>query len=990
MTESQPFRNAAGGLVDREQKFGFRFDGKSYGGFAGDTLASALLANGVRLVGRSFKYHRPRGILTAGSEEPNALVELRVGGRREPNSRATVVELFHGLEASSQNRWPSLDYDLLSVNSLFSPIFVAGFYYKTFKWPPSFWEPVYERIIRRAAGLGRAALEHDPDHYEKAHAHCDVLVIGAGPAGLMAGLAAGRAGARVIIANEGPTLGGALLGENISVDGKPGFEWVAQLAAEFEALDNVQIMPRTTIFGRYDGGVYGAVEHVSDHVVVPSPHNARQRLWRIYSKQAVLAGGATERGIVFAGNDRPGVIHAQAARTYANRYAVRAGERAVVFGSTDDVYRTAHDLAEAGIEVAAIVDARSGTPERNARFETFRGYVVSRALGGRAVRAAEVRKSGDDYALEQIPCDLICVAGGWTPNIQIATHLGQRPVFDEDKACFLMPDETGGLLIAGSAAGHWGTDACLKSGTEKGAAAAGSCGFEVATPGTDEVEEGPYGNLVPLYRVKSKLGKAFVDLQNDVTDKDVALAVSEGYDSAEHTKRYTTLGMATDQGKTGNINGAAVMAEALGEPIAEVGITTARPPYTPVSFGALVGHSVGKHFSPYRLTPMHEWHEDRGATFIETGLWLRAQFYPEAGDSDWLDAARREVEATRSSVGICDVSTLGKIDIQGPDAAELLNRLYINGWLKLAVGKARYGLMLREDGFVMDDGTTSRLSENHYVMTTTTANAGGVMSHIEFCHQVLWPQLDVQYVSVTEQWAQMAVAGPRSREVLQGVIEDTDLSNEAFPFMAAREVSLMGGVRGRLFRISFSGELAYELAVPADYGMAAWQAIMTAGAAHNIAPYGLEALSIMRVEKGHPAGPELDGRTTAGDLGLGRMMSQRKEFIGRVMAGRPALVEEDRPRLVGLKPVNAEERPYAGAHLLPEDVEHTASSDQGWVSSTAFSPSLGQWIGIGFIKGGQKRAGEQLIAAEFLRGSQVKVEVVDPVFVDPKGEKLHA
>ncbi|PZU91288.1 MAG: sarcosine oxidase subunit alpha [Chelatococcus sp.] len=996
---TQPFRLAAGGLIDRRQPLSFRFDGKRYEGHAGDTLASALLANGVRLVGRSFKYHRPRGILSAGPEEPNALVELRSGARREPNSRATVTELYHGLDAASQNRWPSLALDLLSINSLVSPALVAGFYYKTFMWPAAFWEKLYEPLIRRAAGLGRAATHEDPDHYEKAFAFCDLLVVGAGPAGLSAALAAGRSGARVILCDEDFRLGGRLLAEKREIGGRPAAEWLSATLAELASLPEVRIMPRTTVFGLYDHGVYGAVERVSDHLPVPPPHQARQRSWRIVAGRAILAAGAIERPIVFAGNDLPGVMLAGAVRGYVNRHGVLPGREAVVFTAGDDGWTTARDLAEAGARVAAIVDPRpDASPALKALADRigarlFAGGVVEAATGGRALRAVTIRDASGGS--RSIACDLLAVSNGWNPTLHLTSHQNTRPVWEPGIHAFVADRLPPGLSVAGSAAGRFGLSQALEDGARLGREAATEAGFAAAAPEPIPATDPDGTALSPVWRVKGGKGKffsgkAFVDFQNDVTDKDVELAAREGFRPVEHLKRYTTLGMATDQGKTANIAGLAIMAEQTGRTIPETGTTTFRPPYTPVAIGALAGHHRGKAFRPVRLAPTHDWSREQGAVFVEAGQWLRAQYYPKPGESDWLTTVNREVLAVRNGVGVCDVSTLGKIDIQGSDAAEFLERVYINGWKALPVGKARYGLMLREDGFVMDDGTTSRLGEHHFLMTTTTANAGKVMQHLEFCHQVLWPELDVRMVSVSEQWAQAAVAGPKAREVLRGVVDaQHDIANEAFPYLAAREVTVGGGIPARLFRISFSGELAYELAVPADHGDAMMRALMAAGAPHGITPYGTEALGVMRIEKGHVAGNELSGQTTARDLGLGRMMSAKKDYVGRLMAGRSALVEPDRPSLVGFKPVDPAQRLRAGAHFIGLGRPGTMENDEGYMTSVAYSPLLKHWIGLGLLKNGPARIGERVRAFDPVRNGDIEVEICPPVFVDPEGARLH-
>ena len=982
-----PHRLASGGLIDRAQPLSFTFDGQAYSGFAGDTLASALVANGVKLVGRSFKYHRPRGILTAGSDEPNALVELRTGARREPNTRATTAELYDGLVAASQNRWPSLAFDIGAVNDGLSRFLVAGFYYKTFMWPAKFWELLYEPLIRRAAGLGRAAGTEDPDHYEKAYAHCDLLVIGGGPAGLMAALAAGRAGARVILADEDFRLGGRLLAERYEIDGKPGTEWVAEIEAELASLPEVRIMRRTAVTGVFDHGQYGAVERVNDHVPVPPEHEPRQRSWKIVARRAVLAAGALERGIAFGNNDRPGVILAGAARSYINRYAAAPGRRIAVFTNNDDGWRTAADAHAAGIEVAAVIDSRAEPPGQFAALgiKALTGAQVSHVHGGQGVQAIDVVDAAGQTM--KIECDALAVAGGWNPAVHLTCHLGGRPVWNEPLAAFVPGAVPPGMHVAGAANGALTLAECLHAGVAAGAMAALECGFPIASIMVPSAQD-EASAVTPLWHVKESRAKSFVDFQNDVTIKDIALANQEGFSSVEHLKRYTTLGMATDQGKVANVTGLAILADVSGRVIAEVGTTTYRPPYVPVSFGAISGHHRGKDFRPVRLPPSHRWAAEQGAVFVESGAWLRAQYYPRAGEKDWLETVNREVAATRASVGVCDVSTLGKIEIEGADAAIFLDRVYTNTFSTLPVGKSRYGLMLREDGFVMDDGTTSRLAPERFFMTTTTAQAGRVMQHLEFCHQVLWPELDVQMVSVSEQWAQFSIAGPRSRDVLRKLVDEKyDLADRAFPYLATKEVAV-GGVPARLFRLSFSGEMAYELAVPARYGDGAIRAIMAAGEEFSITPYGTEALGVMRIEKGHVAGNEINGQLTARDLGLARMMSKKKDYIGRVMAQRPALLDPDRPALAGFKPADRKARLRAGAHFLSAGAVATAGNDEGYMTSVAFSPMLGHWIGLGVLERGPERIGQRVRAYDPVRNGDVEVEICNPVFFDPEGARL--
>lgn len=972
----------SGGLIDRSRRLRFSFNGKEFTGHPGDTLASALMANRVGLVGRSFKYHRPRGIFTAGSEEPNALVEIGIGARAEPNTRATVVELFDGLQARSQNHVGSLKRDLLAVNDWFSPFFAAGFYYKTFMWPQKFWEKFYEPAIRRAAGLGRLSGQPDPDAYDKGFLHCDLLVTGGGAAGLAAALTAARAGARVILADEDFRLGGRLLAETHPLDEAPATDWIAAVEAELASLPNLRIMRRTTVYGVFDSGVYGALERVSDHL--PAPGKLRQTLWRITARRAVLAAGATERHIPFANNDRPGVMLAGALRAYANRYATAPADRVAIFTNNDDGHRTALDLLGNGVGIAGVIDSRANATAQG-DYPLFAGAMVTDSKGRQGLRAVQVTRNG---RAEWLDCGALGVSGGWNPNVHLASHHRGRPVWDETAQAFLPPpDGPEGLVAAGAAAGHGSTAAALRSGAEAARDALADLGIDAPLPGLPRAEDAGL-NLHPLWHVPGK-GRAWVDFQNDVTVKDIALSYLENMRSVEHLKRWTTLGMATDQGKTANVTALAVMAELTDQTIPQTGTTVFRPPYTPVALSALGGGDNGGHFKPRRLTPTHEWAKAQGAVFVEVGQWMRAQYLPRPGETHWRETVDREVLATRKGVGICDVTTLGKVDVQGTDAGEFLNRVYANAMGSLKTGTVRYGLMLREDGIVWDDGTCARLAETHYVVTTTTANAGTIYRHMEFCRQCLWPDLDVQLISTTDAWAQIAVAGPNARRLLERVVDGFDLSNEAFPFMACASLTICGGLRARLFRISFSGELAYEIAVPARYGNALMARLVETGADLGATPYGTEALGVMRIEKGHAAGNELNGQTTAQMLGLGRMVSTKKDSIGAVMSRRAGLAD-DRRVLVGLQPVDPAEPVVAGAHLFTERAEQNTGTDQGWITSGAHSPHLGHAIGLGFLEDGAARMGEVIVAANPLQNQTVRVRVTSPHFIDPEGERLRA
>ena len=977
-------RLGQGGLVDRTRPVNFTFDDRAYQGFAGDTLASALMANGVRLLGRSFKYHRPRGLVAAGSEEPNALVELRTGAHREPNIPATTIELWDGLEASSQNRFPSLKHDVMAVNGLVGPLLGAGFYYKTFMWPASFWERIYEPAIRYAAGLGRAPTGPDPDLYLRGHLHCDVLVVGAGPAGLAAALAAGRMGARVILVDEDFRPGGRLLAERDLVEGVSSVQWAAQAVAELQAMPEVRIMPRSNVFGAYDHGTYGAIERVSDHQADPGPNRVRQTYWRIVARRCVLAAGAIERPLVFPGNDRPGIMLAGAARTYVDRFAALPGRRAVVVTAGPEGWRTVVALQAAGIEVTAVVDRRPDLAPRS-DLRVFAGGHVAGTYGRLEVAGVDVVDALG--AVHRVPADLVAMAGGWSPAVALTCHLGNRPRWNAALHAFVPDKMPPGMLIAGAAAGRGTLAEALEDGARQGAEAAVDCGF-TRHPGPVPRAEPDATEPSPVWLMSSgtkSAGKAFVDFQHDVTVHDIELAHREGFRSVEHLKRYTTLGMATDQGKLANVNGLAIMSALTGTGIGETGTTMFRPPYTPVTIGALAGPSVGRHLRPTRHTPAHAWAEQQGVSFVESGAWMRAAWFPRPGEG-WLQACDREVATTRHAAGVCDVSTLGKIELTGPDVGAFLDLLYVNTFSTLKPGRVRYGLMLREDGFVFDDGTVARLSDDCWLMTTTTAQAGPVLTHMEFAAQVLWPELDVQFASVTDQWAQFSLAGPRARDVLAQLVTG-DVGDGALPYMACGEFRAAGGP-ARIFRISFSGELAFEVAVPARRGDALIRAIMVAGAPFGVVAYGTEALGTMRVEKGHPAGGELNGQTTARDLGLGRMMSTKKDYIGRAMAARPALVALDRPTLVGLQPVDRAHRIHAGAHLLPLGVPATPENDQGWITSAAHSPTLGRWIALAMLERGPARIGERLRAYDPVRDGATVVEVVPPCFLDPEGTRL--
>ncbi|WP_317057393.1 sarcosine oxidase subunit alpha family protein [Roseovarius rhodophyticola] len=968
------------GLLDRSRRIGFSYDGRRYLGFSGDTLASALLANDIKVVGRSFKYHRPRGVFSAGSEEPNALVTLGHGPGQEPNARATMVELAEGLEAYSQNCWPNVDFDVMSVNDLFAPFLGAGFYYKTFMWPKAFWERIYEPVIRRAAGLGALSPEAARQKYDKAYTFCDLLVVGAGPAGLMAALSAAEAGADVILAEEDTRVGGRLNAEREEVEDQSGSAWAQKIFKRLCEMPNVRAMTRTAVVGAYDQGTYGALERMAPEVAARSGA-PKATFWRIVARRSILAAGALERPIAFQNNDRPGIMMAGALRAYVNRWRVCPGQRVAVFANSDAGHRTVADLQAAGVHVAALIDVRPEA-ECTLGIPFYPGAQVSNAEGRRALEAITIKQDGD---VEKIQADCLAMSGGWNPSLHLSCHMGGRPVWDERIVAFVPADGTiPGMTVAGAAKGVFSTAGCLQSGVEAAQAVLDDLGIKRAKVSLPKAEDGSY-EITPLWSVPGK-GRAWLDFQNDVTVKDVTQAATENFRSVEHMKRYTTQGMAPDQGKNSNIAALAVLADSMGQGIPETGTTTYRPPFIPVPIAALGAGGQGKGFAPERFTTSHDRTIALGAPMIEAGLWYRPSYFPQVGETHWRQSCDREVRMVRDAVGVCDVSTLGKIDVQGPDAGAFLDFVYTGMMSTLKEGRVKYGLMLREDGHVMDDGTCARLGPDHFLVTTTTAAAGQVMRHLDFVQQAFCAKMAVRFVSVSEQWAQFAVAGPKSRTLLEDMLGQK-LDDTTWPFMACGHVSI-GDVPARLFRISFSGELAYELAVPARYGAALFDALLSRAEALEGGPYGMEALNVMRIEKGFIAHAEIHGRVTALDIGMQGMMSRKKDFIGKTMAARPGLVDEAREQMVGLKPIGTVKQLISGAHLFNPDAEAQSENDQGYITSVGFSPELGHMIGLGFLKNGRARLGEQVRMVEHLNGISTLCEVVDPVQFDAKGGRM--
>jgi sarcosine oxidase, subunit alpha len=993
-------RLAQGGRIDRSKVLTFTFNGETYQGHQGDTLASALLANGVRFIGRSFKYHRPRGIVAGGAEEPNAIVQIGVGGRTLPNYRATQVELYEGLSATSVNSWPSLEFDLLALNGRLSRFLPAGFYYKTFMWPRSFWRK-YEHYIRKSSGLGVAPSEPDPDRYEKRDAHFDVVVIGGGPSGLAAALESGKRGARILLVDDQAEFGGRLLDSKEIIAGVPAISWLDTGVRELGTMPEVQLLSRTTVFGYYDHNFLGMLERVTDHAANGSVSLPRERLWRVRTKQVVIAAGAFERPLVFHNNDRPGVMLASAVSAYLNRYAVAPGTRAVVFTNNDSAYRSVLDLLDAKVQVAAVVDVRRklhGDLIRRVRergVELLEGHAVLNVRGNASVRAVEIARFDSAGArLEAgsrwFDCDLLAVSGGWSPALDMHCQSGAKAVFDEQKACFGPGKSVQAERSAGSCNGNFQLNGCLREGIIAGAAAAHAAGFGdampvVSVPSASDLMEQPTQPvwIVPSHFPLGRGPKQFVDFQNDTSASDIKMAVQENYCSIEHVKRYTLLGFGTDQGKIANLNGIGIVAQCLGMDIASVGTTTFRPAYSPVSFGALAGRDIGPLFEPIRKTPIHEWHVEAGAVFENVGQWKRPRYYPRAGES-MHDAVNRECLAAKNSVAILDYSTLGKIDVQGPDALRFLNFIYSNDKGRLAVGRCNYGFMLSEDGSILDDGIASRLGEDHFYLTTTTGGASRVMAWLERWLQTEWFDLKVYLTSVTDHWSNISVNGPNSRNLISELCDDINFSGEAFPMMSFRE-GRVGGAPARIFRVSFSGELAYEINTPASYGRAVWDALISHGKKYDITPYGTETMHVLRAEKGYIiVGQDTDGSVTPLDLGMKWILAKDKDFLGKRSLSRSAIVAAGRKQLVGLLTESPHEVLVEGAQIVDRPTVSIPMPMLGHVTSSYFSSRMGRSVALALVKEGQRRLGETVFVPG-LDGSVVRATIAKPVFYDPQG-----
>ena len=998
---SQTYRLNNVGYINRDKKISFKFNGKKYFGYKGDTLASALLANGVHLVGRSFKYHRPRGFVGAGVDEPNAKVQLYYkGANTEPNANATEVELVEGLIARSQNCWPSVSFDFGAINNLLNKFFPAGFYYKTFMWPKSFWYKIYEPIIRKAAGLGIAPLKPDPDKYEHKYEYCDVLVAGSGPSGLSSALSAAKNGARVILAEDKVRFGGSLLTDEVTIGNKKGKEWADEIISQLKSMPNVIVKNRSQVFGYYDHNMMVMCERTKDHIENPSEFTPRQKLWYIRAKEVIISTGSIERPLTFGNNDRPGIILASAAREYMKVYGVLVGKKPIIFTNNDSAYDTAIDFKKNGID-PIIIDTRDDSQSsvaneaKSLNISIKFSHGVVNTKGYLRLNSATIGKFNSDKSgyekLENISCDCICVSGNWTPTVHLASQSGNKLKFNETLDAFIPNQSKQNENTIGSAKGSFTLKESLEDGFKKG--------FELSnkitgkneksiTPTSNEKNYGQHDKFWCMPLPKNKHYKRFVDFQNDVAVSDIELAVREGFKSIEHVKRYTTLGMATDQGKTSNLNGLQLVSDIEKKIIPEVGHTTFRPPYTPITIGAIVGREVGKHYRPTRKSPIHEWHEKNNAVFVDAGLWLRPRYYKK-GNENLLEASTREARNVRKNVGVCDVTSLGKIDIKGADSAEFLNRVYTNAWMKLPIGKGRYGVMLREDGIVFDDGTTTRISENHFHMTTTTAQAANVLSHLEYYLQVVWPELDVNVVSTTEQWAGAALAGPNSRKLLGKLFKNIDVSNEGIQFMGYKESDLFG-VPARIFRISFSGELAYEINVESDYGIFMWKKIIELGKEMNIEPYGTEALSTLRIEMGHVAGSEIDGRVISSDLSLEGMLSKKKDFIGKRSLFREAFVNPNREKIVGVIPIDKKTMIPEGSHLVNDGNATLPNPKLGHVSASCWSVEYNNPFSLAILQDGKNKIGKKLYAVSPLKNKNIPVEIISSHYVDPKGERVRS
>ena len=990
--------------IDETSRVSFKFNNKTYFGYKGDTLASALLANGIHLVGRSFKYHRPRGIMTSGSEEPNAIVQVHNNtALTEPNVRATELEIYHGLEANSQNCWPSVDFDIGGINNFLSPLLPAGFYYKTFMWPANFWEK-YEYVIRHSAGLGKSPTVPDPDIYDHKYIHCDVLVIGAGISGIIAAKTAAKNNLKTLLLDEKNEIGGSTIFQNsdhVKINDQNSSVWLENEINELRNIENLEIKTRTSVAAYHGYNYLLARENLTDHLPKNEKNKkVRQRLLKIRAKKVIVATGSLERPLVFNNNDRPGIMLSSAVKKYADYYGVATGQKNIFFTNNDTAYESAISLQKKGIKVEAIIDIRK---QSNTAFtkeaedfgiKVYRSHTVVNTEGYKRINKITIMKLSEDgqsFANPEkieLDCDCLAIAGGWTPAVHLFTQSGGKLKFREKDQVFIPDIYSSAQISIGSCNGDFDLDDVVKNSTKslKEFLNINETEFdnlEINCPKDNEIRN---IWLLPSDKVLGKT-KPFVDYQNDATAKDIKLALREGFKSIEHVKRYTTTGMGTDQGKLGNMHALGIIAETAGVKMGELGTTTFRPPYTPLTFGTIVGRNVGEYFDAFRRTPMNDWHIENKAEFENVGQWKRAWYYPKNNET-MHEAVQRESKAARNSAGILDASTLGKIDIQGTDASEFLNRVYTNAWSKLAIGKCRYGLMLNEDGMVYDDGVTTRLDENHYIMTTTTGGAANVLGKLEDYLQTEWPELDVYLSSVTDHYATASICGPNSKKILNKLIPDLDLSDESFPHMSFKNAKI-GNIKCRIMRISFTGEHSYEINIQANYGEDLWKKCMEAGKEFNITPYGTETMHLLRAEKGFIiVGQDTDATMTPIDLQMDWIVSKKKyDFIGKRSLYRSDTMKEDRKQLVGLLTDNPSEVLEEGAQIVA-DTSLKPVEMLGHVTSSYYSPNLNKSIALAVVRGGKNMLGQKLFIP--MENKNINVTIVDPVFFDKENLRLNA
>ena len=984
MAHSQKNRLSSGGRIDRGKPLSFTFNRKRLEGYAGDTIASALLANGVGTVNRSFKFHRPRGIMSAGVEETNALLTVFDGSGDVPVVRATLRALEDNQRIKSPLGFPSVNFDLGRALDYTHRLWPVGFYNKVFKWPNWHW---YEGVVRRMAGLGKLPGGEDKTRYFHHNLHCDVLVVGAGPAGLAAALSSANSGARVLLVEQDHELGGSLLANSAVIDGVDSDKWISRCRSVFEGASNVSVMTSSTVSGYYDHNVLTITDRSTSGV---------KRYWKIRAKEVVLATGAIEQPLVFENNDRPGIMLANAAMEYVNRYAVRPADVMVVATNNDSAYQVAFTLHDSGIRVPAIVDIRKNVAseialEANQRgIPIMSGSVVLDAIGKKHLAGVSVgRLSGDGHSTVTetgvIACQGLAMSGGFNPTSHLYSQAGGKLHYDAGLACFVTQECRQRVTVAGAAHAKFLLADMLTDGARAGSDVCSKAGFTCSPAEIATSAGGSYNLDAARITPQGDTSRQWVDFMHDVTVADIELAVRENFVSIEHLKRYTTVGMAVDQGKTSNLNAMALLAKLTERSIEEVGTTTFRPQFMPVPMGAIAGQQHGDFYAPARLLPAHDWHDGHTAVFDNYGAWRRPEYYATHG-RDRDTAIREEVLALRRSTGLFDASPLGKIELTGPDAAEFLNRIYVNNILTLKPGRIRYGLMLSENGIVIDDGVCARVADDRYLVSTTTGNADRIINWLEEWHQCEWPDLDLIISPVTHQWAVFAIAGPNSRNLLQGVDSDIDFSAEALPHMSVTTGTFLGAA-ARVQRVSFSGEMSFEISVPALQGPGVIDALMKAGG-DEIALVGLEALLVLRTEKGYlHIGSDTDGTTNALDVGFAGIVNKKKtDFVGKRSLLRAEDRRTDRRQFVGVEPLNENENMLPGAHFVTPQNEGRRS--QGIVTSACFSPTMKRVIGLGLLEGGFERKGETVTV--FDDGRTFEVRITEPVFHDPAGENLHA